>query len=94
LPGAIKRALLDGTEMIVPPREERIEIMRAHYDEMIAYHGAHHGVRIVRKHLGWYATDLGLGPEFRARVMQEDDPRAVARALGEIGATNLLPMAA
>jgi tRNA-dihydrouridine synthase B len=94
LPGAIKRALLEGTEIVTPSHEERIELMRVHYDEMIAYHGAHHGSRIARKHLGWYAADLGLAPEFRARVMQEDDPRVVARALGEIAGTSQLPMAA
>jgi nifR3 family TIM-barrel protein len=94
LPGAIKCALADGSEIATPSREERIEVMRAHYDEMITYHGAHHGVRIARKHLGWYAADLGLGADFRARVMQEDDPRVVARALGEIAETSQLQMAA
>ncbi|MFZ1988764.1 MAG: tRNA dihydrouridine synthase DusB [Alphaproteobacteria bacterium] len=94
LPGAIKRALETGTEVVAPLWQERIQIMRAHYDEMIAYHGAHHGVRIARKHLGWYAADLGLAPAFRARVMQENDPRAVGRILGEIDETNSLPMAA
>jgi len=93
LPGAIKRALETGSEIVPPSRDERIQIMRAHYEDMIAYHGALHGVRIARKHLGWYAADLGFDPTFRARVIRENDPREVQKVLSEIP-IDRLPMAA
>jgi len=92
--GAIKRAVATGAEAAPPPRHQRIEIMRSHYEDMIAYHGVRHGVRIARKHLSWYSADLGFGAVFRARVMQEDDPKAVARMLADTAEANDLPMAA
>ena len=93
-PAALKRALATGGEMAEPPRAERIAIMAAHYESMIAYHGAHHGVRIARKHLGWYAAGLGLAPTFRSRVMPLTDPIAVLLEIERLCAGSDVAMAA
>ncbi|MFO1187659.1 MAG: tRNA-dihydrouridine synthase, partial [Alphaproteobacteria bacterium] len=60
-----------------PPLDERVDIIAEHYESMIAHHGTHHGVRIARKHLGWYAAGFAGGEAWRARVVRLDDPRAV-----------------
>lgn len=80
-PAAIKRALTHGGEAIEPSLERRIDIIEEHYDSMIAYHGAHHGVRIARKHLGWYAAALPEGEAWRARVVRLEDPHSVLREI-------------
>jgi nifR3 family TIM-barrel protein len=94
LPAAISRALEQGGEIATPSRAERMGIMRAHYEDMIAYHGTHHGVRIARKHLGWYAQDLGLDATFRACVMQLANPNEVLAEIARVQDTPEFAMAA
>jgi tRNA-dihydrouridine synthase B len=69
-----------------PALAERIKVMLAHYEGLLELYGAHHGVRIARKHLGWYAKGFAGAAEFRARMNREEDParvRAMITALGE-----------
>ena len=50
---------------------------------MLAFYGVDLGVRIARKHLGWY-IDAASGPaEMRARLMRDTDPGRVLAALPE-----------
>jgi tRNA-dihydrouridine synthase B len=43
----------------------------AHLQAIYAFHGEESGLRIARKHLGWYAKLLESAPEARARLMAE-----------------------
>jgi len=46
---------LDGMAITPPPGvEARLEIVLDHLRETLAFYGDHHGLRIFRKHLGWY----------------------------------------
>jgi nifR3 family TIM-barrel protein len=61
-------------------------IMR-HYEGIIELYGPIFGVRVARKHIGWYCDRHGLtegaaGSALRARLMAETDARAVMRILG------------
>jgi len=69
--------LRDGSRTPAPGLAHRIEVMLRHYDELLTLYGRHHGVRIARKHLGWYAKGLDGAAEFRARMNREDDPAKV-----------------
>jgi tRNA-dihydrouridine synthase B len=51
--------------------------LRAHYDDMLSHYGSGVGVKIARKHVGWYSKGLPGSAEFRAAVNQTDDPGAV-----------------
>jgi tRNA-dihydrouridine synthase B len=44
-----------------------------HLDSMLTYYGATAGLRIARKHLGWYSKGLPRSAEFRAAVNACDD---------------------
>jgi tRNA-dihydrouridine synthase B len=48
---------------------------------MLAHYGQDVGVKIARKHLGWYTKGLPGSAEFRNRVNFIDDP---AQVLGEL----------
>jgi len=52
-------------------------IIRAHYDDMLLHYGTDVGVKIARKHIGWYSKGLAGSAEFRAAVNQTADPVAV-----------------
>ena len=53
------------------------DVISRHYDAMLTFHGRDLGVRIARKHLGWYADEAGIDPRFRARMMTETSPAEV-----------------
>lgn len=48
-----------------PSLEEERDMVLAHYDEMLRLYGEINGVRVARKHLGWYSKGLRYGAEFR-----------------------------
>jgi tRNA-dihydrouridine synthase B len=56
-------------------------IVREHYDDMLSHYGTAAGLRIARKHLGWYSKGLPGSAEFRAAVNQTDDVQRVKRLL-------------
>jgi len=49
------------------PRDVR-DILLGHLDDLHAFYGEPQGVRIARKHLGWYAKDRPENAAFRAVV--------------------------
>jgi tRNA-dihydrouridine synthase B len=63
-----------------PPLSSQYAMICAHYDDMLVHYGSGVGVKIARKHLGWYSKGLPGSAEFRAAVNQTVDP-AVVRGL-------------
>ncbi|MCB1361275.1 MAG: tRNA dihydrouridine synthase DusB [Rhodobacter sp.] len=67
----------------VPAGGDLVDLVADHYEGMLAFYGVDLGVRIARKHLGWY-IDAASGPaEMRARLMRDTDPGRVLAALPE-----------
>jgi tRNA-dihydrouridine synthase B len=48
------RAGLAGTEVASPSLDEVRDIMRSHLEALYSFYGESQGVRVARKHLGWY----------------------------------------
>jgi len=63
-----------------PDLMKRFDTMLEHYDAMLLHYGKHAGLRIARKHVGWYSKGLPNSSEFRAAVNTMDDAEK-ARAL-------------
>ncbi|SIN74541.1 tRNA-U20-dihydrouridine synthase [Sulfurivirga caldicuralii] len=59
------RAALTEEEWIPPSLEERVATLHRHVRELHAYYGETTGVRLARKHAGWYARHLPNGETFR-----------------------------
>ena len=47
-------AALDGRQVREPGPEERLEIVLRHFGEALDFYGERLGLKIFRKHLGWY----------------------------------------
>ena len=64
---SLSRALETDGEMIEPDNAVRLAIATEHFEETLRFYGDEHGVRIFRKHLGWYvdSAPLSLAPERR-----------------------------
>ncbi len=73
--------LKSGRRLPDPPPARRLATVLAHFDAMLTHYGTHAGVRMARKHLGWYAKGFPGAAEFRARVMTLTEPEAVRAAL-------------
>lgn len=50
----LERALADGTRLREPDREERLAIVIEHLRASVAFYGLPLGLKMFRKHLGWY----------------------------------------
>ena len=64
----IAHYLATGEQLPEPTPEEVCTILCGHLEHLHAFYGEHQGVRIARKHLGWYAKDRPENAAFRAVV--------------------------
>jgi tRNA-dihydrouridine synthase B len=68
----IRHYLDTGAHRAPPTVEEAREAIIAHLSDHYAFYGEGDGVRIARKHLGWYTKDLAGGATFRHEVNTVD----------------------
>ncbi|MCL4676214.1 MAG: tRNA dihydrouridine synthase DusB, partial [Pararhodobacter sp.] len=71
-----------GTTPVTPPIGSALyDLVSGHYEAILTFYGKDLGVRIARKHLGWYIEAADGPAALRARLMRETDPRRVLAAL-------------
>ena len=63
------------------PWTERALVVQEHLQMMLAFHGAHQGVRRFRKHLREYLASSGISRRERARLLACDDPEELREGL-------------
>jgi len=64
-------ALLDGRAVpAAPAAAELRDIMLAHLRDLYGFYGVEAGVRIARKHIGWYCRERPEAQAFRQSIMQ------------------------
>lgn len=57
------------------------DIVDRHYVSLLSFYGRDLGVRVSRKHLGWYMDDAGTPVALRREVLTERDPEKVRRLM-------------
>ena len=62
-----------------PSVAEIRDVLLGHLEHLHGFYGETPGVRIARKHLGWYAKDRPQNAAFRAVVNQADSADAQLR---------------
>lgn len=72
--GQIAQFLADGRELPPPTLAQVRDVLLDHLQALHAFYGEPQGVRIARKHLGWYAKDHPQGTSFRAAVNRAQTP--------------------
>jgi len=68
----IRHYLATGNELAPPEPAEVRDIMLAHLEELHRFYGEYRGVRIARKHLGWYLQGQPDGEVFRPRMVSAE----------------------
>jgi tRNA-dihydrouridine synthase B len=73
--------LKTGQELADPTLEQQLDLILEHYRWMLDLYGEDTGVKMARKHLGWYTRGLHGSATFRNMVNFVDDPHEVMRQL-------------
>ncbi|HEU5047508.1 MAG TPA: tRNA dihydrouridine synthase DusB [Rickettsiales bacterium] len=76
-PGQVCHYLKTGEKRPAPSLEEQRDIVLEHYNDMLALYGTVNGVRVARKHIGWYSSGLHNSSEFRFKANQSENPEEV-----------------
>ncbi len=66
----IEHFLATGAQLAPPSPAELEAVVREHLDGLYALYGEEQGVRVARKHLGWYTKALPEGERFRQAVVR------------------------
>lgn len=75
--GQVMHWCTTGERVADPTLVEQYGLLIEHYNEMLEHYGSFIGVKMARKHLGWYTKGLHGSAEFRNKVNFVDDPAAV-----------------
>lgn len=63
--GQINHYLETGERLNPPPKQDVTQVMKEHLENLYRFYGEHLGVRIARKHVGWYANNHTDAATFR-----------------------------
>jgi tRNA-dihydrouridine synthase B len=72
---------LEGRSFQPPVGGDQTNLMIEHYEAMLSFYGVDLGVRVSRKHLGWWLERMPGGAVVRQKVMRMTDPGDVFDAL-------------
>ena len=84
---ALDRALSNSTAFAEPELVDRLGIVLEHFHDSLRFHGDLHGVKIFRKHLGWYVerapypVSAAERRDAKARLCRLTAPREIESAL-------------
>jgi tRNA-dihydrouridine synthase B len=71
----IAHYLATGKTLAAPDANDVCEILCGHLDALYAFYGEQQGLRIARKHLGWYSKDRPENATFRTVVNRAETAR-------------------
>lgn len=74
-------AHLRGERIPDPTIAQQRDIMLGHYKAMLELYGEPNGLRVARKHIGWYVGGLPNAAEFRHNVNRMTEPAPVIDAI-------------
>lgn len=77
----IAASLFGAAAPNVPRDDALATIVAGHYEDMLRFYGVDLGLRVARKHLGWYMDHAGTEAQLRREILTARAPDAVLRAL-------------
>ncbi|MGY6533812.1 MAG: tRNA dihydrouridine synthase DusB [Pararhodobacter sp.] len=77
----IAAALFGTPAPAIPQGAALVDLVADHYATILTFYGRDIGLRVARKHLGWYVDAAGGPPDLRARLMRLTDPADVLALL-------------
>lgn len=89
LPGHVGHYLATGERLAAPAGPDFADLVAGHYEDILSHYGVIAGVRIARKHLGWYLDDAvergasQLPANERKNLMTSNFPPEVLRLIAD-----------
>ncbi len=76
----ISHALYGTPAPKIPQGADLADMIAGHYEAMLSHYGADLGLRVARKHLGWYLESAGIADQ-RGALMTAATPAATLRLI-------------
>ena len=73
----IAHALTGSPMPKIPKGAELVDMIAGHYDAILGFYGTDLGVRVARKHLGWYMDQAETDRQMRRAILTANDPQDV-----------------
>lgn len=73
----IAAALHGGAEPDIPAGDDLVDLVAGHYQAMLSFYGTALGLRVARKHLGWYMDGAGTPSTLRRAILTAPRPETV-----------------
>jgi tRNA-dihydrouridine synthase B len=73
--------LKTGERLPDPPMEVQHQILLEHFEEILSHYGESTGVKIARKHIGWYSKGISGSADFRVLINQMDTSAAMTNLI-------------
>ncbi len=70
-----------GPAPLRPRSAALADLILRHYEDMLDFYGTSFGLRMARKHLGWYLDRVIVPSGLRRAILTSDDPQAVMRMI-------------
>ncbi len=75
---------LDGHPApVIPVKSAFVDMVSMHYEAILMFYGTDLGLRVARKHLGWYMDHAGTDPALRQQIFTARTPQDVFSLLPE-----------
>lgn len=79
----VAHAIWGSAAPAVPQGPDLVAMVSEHYQAMLAFYGPELGLRVARKHLGWYMDGAETPADLRRLLLTERDPDSVLNRLEE-----------
>ncbi len=79
----------NGNKTGEPSLEFKYDTIKSHYEAMLEHYGQQLGMRMARKHIGWYTNGLAGSAEFRGRFNKINEPEEAKAAIEELFEHNI-----
>jgi len=73
----VRQYLKSGTRRPDPALSEQLALVLEHIEAMLVHYGRDTGIKIARKHVGWYSKGLPGSADFRSEIMRSAVPEDV-----------------
>ncbi len=81
LPALIAHEVFDAPGPDIPTERALSDMISAHYEAILTFYGTDLGLRVARKHLGWYMDDAQTPRDLRQRILRNPDTADVLRLI-------------
>ncbi len=79
----VNEYLKTGVHAAAPDIHSQYQIIKSHYEALLQHYGINRGMKIARKHIGWYSKGLPGASVFRAKFNVVDNVKHAQQMISE-----------